>query len=537
MQTYKYHIFSILFSLYLLFLVGCDVISDLNKTGSADKKEVVMDKESENNKNLPDVFILVIDSLRADHVGTYGYYRNTTPFIDSIAKKSLVFERAYAPSSFTRQSVSALFMGKYPSSTPWSTRWMAQPDPNVTTIAECFRSSGYLTFLYTDHAALVPEVYSRIFDFIEYYTDKYNKSGNGDKIVEKFINEVSKVDPNRPIFVYFHFYDPHHPYEPMPSYYLEFTDKIFPNPLRLGEDVRPNIPQLVKQGFGPGEERFDDLVLRYDAEILMVDDSVEKLYKNVSKLRQNRKAIWIITADHGEEFLDHGFVDHAWRLYIESIHVPFLFHLTSKELGGRRIWDEISLVDVYPSLVSFLKLSCNVDWDGIVLPLEEWIKGEEKKIDTNRIIVSELLIPTRNIGISLIKEGWQYLCWFRWLTVEQCSEYAKIQRNLRKIYEEGKLTYPKYCSDPIVHEEFISPDSRGYPKNFVSFNSNEQVFSELRAFREMWCTKRSNEKPFEEKMEFQNRNGNREGETTEHKSKSQNSDGTDFDPLRHTGYL
>ncbi|MCX8063560.1 MAG: sulfatase [Candidatus Hydrogenedentes bacterium] len=523
----------------LLVFYGCDSVSNYVQIGKGDESLSDKGEDSKVYGVFPDIFIVAIDSLRADHVGTYGYHRNTTPFIDLIAKRGLVFEKAYSPSSFTRESVCALFTGKYPSSTSWGTGWMAQIDPGVSPLSECLSSSGYQTFLYTDNPVLVPEIFGRGFQFVEYYTDVYDKSGNGDKLVEKFIGEVSKAEQSKPIFVYFHFYDPHHPYDPAPSYYLSFANRVYPNPLSLYKDVRPNLPQLVKQGFGPGEERFEDLVLRYDAEILMVDHSVKKLYESVAKLRNNRKAIWIITADHGEEFLDHGFVEHAWRLYLESIHVPLILHITSEELNGRRIKDEVSLVDIYPTLVNFLSLQCRNSWEGLVLPLEDWIKGGEKSLSADRVIISELIMPTRTIGVSFIKNGWQYLCWYKWLTVEQSSEYSKIQKELITAYEKGEFSYPIYCSDPIVYEEFISPDEKGYPKNFITFDSNKTVLSELFKFRENWCATRPKEKNVDDKKKnYREIKIEEKGKVDTESQESDRSDGeTDFDPLKHGGYF
>lgn len=539
MNIFRYHFIFSSFLFFLVFYIGVVVCSYAQIECTSDR-DLLIERESKNAEDLPDVFIVVIDSLRADHVSAYGYYRNTTPFIDSIAEKSLVFERAYSPSSFTRESVSALFMGKYPSSTPWSIGWMAQIDPSSIPISECFASNGYQTFLYTDNPVLVPEIFGRGFQFIEYYTSDYDKSGNGDTIVEKFISEVSKVDLNQPVFVYFHFYDPHHPYEPTPSYYLRFANKIYQKPLSLYGDVRPNVPELVKQGFGPGEERFEDLVLRYDAEISMVDDSIRKLYRSISKIRAQRKSIWIITADHGEEFLDHGFVEHAWRLYVESIHVPLIIHITSEQLKGKRIRDEVTLVDIYPTLVSILKLPCKENWDGLALPLSDWIKGGEKSLGADRIIVSELAIPTRTIGMSLIKNGWQYLCWYKWFTVEQCSEYAKIQKDLRESYEKGEFSYPKYCSAPIVYEEFISPDEKGIPRSIGTLDTNNLLFSELIRFREKWCATRPEEKSVEEKKRLLQNIRSKDGFEEDTKDKEQGSkenEGNDFDPLKHAGYF
>ncbi len=488
---------------------------------------------------LPDVFVIVIDALRADHVGAYHYKRDTTPFIDTLAEKGIVFERAYSPSSFTRESVSALFMGRYPSSTPWSMGWMAQVDPEVKTMAECFMENGYYTVFCTDQPALEPEMFGKGFNLVEYYTDQYNTSGNGDKIAENLIKKVSELTSEVPLFVYMHFYDPHSPYEPYPSFYLRFADRIFLAPLRLYDEVRFNLPKLVEQGFGPGEPRFEDLVLRYDAEIAMVDESVRRVYESISRLRKGREILWIITADHGEEFLEHGFVEHAWRLYLESIHIPLIINLSPGSNVGIRIPDEVSLVDIFPTLTKYLNFSFNDGWDGVALPLNEWLKGKKEPQGVDRVIISEINIPTRNIGMSLIKGGWQYLCWQKWLTWEECSEYASKQGALREELFQGGLEFPKFCSQP-VYEEFIGPDENGYPRKSVSFKDNEVVFLRLREIMKDWCSKRPGMKSDIEKKRYSDDRKQRTRESTMKDNGSNQpieSQGERFDPLKGAGYL
>ncbi len=529
---------------YLVLLAGTLIICGScveggNSTTTTEASSPHTANISNSAHNLPDVFIVVVDALRADHVGAYGYHRNTTPFIDTIAEKALVFTRAYASSSFTRESVSALFTGRYPSSTPWSMGWMAQVDPEVKTIAEVFAENGYQTILCTDQPALEPEMFGKGFNIVEYYTDKYETSGNGDKIVESLLKKVSELKEDKPLFVYLHFYDPHAPYEPSASFYLRFSDKIYPAPLRLHDEVRFNLPKLIEQGFGPGEERFEDLVLRYDAEIAMVDESIKKLYESISKLRKDRETLWIFTADHGEEFLEHGFVEHAWRLYFESIHIPLIISHSPYTCKRINIPDEVSLVDLFPSIVTHLNLPFSDHWDGIALPLKEWMKGEKNPLQTNGKSISELNIPTRTVGISLIKDGWQYLCWQKWLTWQECSEYASKQGELREMYFQGKLSAPKFCSQP-VYEELISPDENGYPKNFTSPENNKEILIKLKDTMREWCSKRPEMKTDIEKKKITDELKQKRKVPTTNINPSEKSPETkeeEFDPLKHAGYL
>ncbi|MGC9053178.1 MAG: sulfatase [Candidatus Hydrogenedens sp.] len=450
----------------------------------------------------PDIFFIVVDSLRADHLGVYGYHRNTCPFIDEIAQQSLIFEKAYSASTYTCESVSAILMGRYPSSTPWSTGWRAQIDPSVTTLSEILKNQGYTMLLFTDHPALEEQMFGKGFDYIKVLTRQFGISGNGVKLVEEILKYINTLDNNKPLFMYVHIYDPHEPYDPPPSYYLRFEDRIYSKPLRLYDEIRFHLPELVQQGFGPGDVRFEDLVLRYDAEIALTDDCIKTLYNSLKKLRANRNAIWLFTADHGEEFLDHGFLEHAWRLYLETIHVPLIIHAPYINSQMRRIDEEVSLVDMFPTLLMFLGITwTDPQWDGIALPLLDWWKGEKKKLPQERIIFSELYLPSRTIGRSLIKKGWQYLNWQQWLTWQECSEYAQKQKQLREEYINGKRQPCSFCAEPEF-EELLTPNEKGFPQKSVDKTQHTEMWNYFNQEWKKWCSSRPVMKTDKEKLEI-----------------------------------
>jgi len=457
-----------------------------------------------NNGNYvsPDIFFIVIDALRADHLGVYGYHRNTSPFIDEIAKQSLIFEKAYSASTYTCESVSAILMGRYPSSTPWSTGWRAQIDPTVVTLPEALKNQGYTTLLFTDHPALEEQMFGKGFDYVKVLTKQFGISGNGVKLVEEILKYINTLEKEKPIFIYVHIYDPHEPYEPPPSYYLRFDNKIYPKPLRLYDEIRFHLPELVQQGFGPGEERFEDLVLRYDAEIALTDDCVKTLYHSLQKLRANRNAIWLFTADHGEEFLDHNFLEHAWRLYLETIHVPLIVHAPYISSQSQSIEEEVSLIDMFPTLLRMLGISwTDPQWDGMALPLTDWWKGEKKELPQERIIFSELYLPSRTIGRSLIKKGWQYLNWQQWLTWQECSEYAQKQKQLREEYISGKRQPRSFCIEPEFEELFI-PNEKGFPQKLADKTQHTEMWNYFKKEWEKWCSSRPVMKTDKEKLEL-----------------------------------
>ncbi len=483
---------SIVLSLFLTFICfSCSGADVVNLPGP-----------ERGTSELPDIFFVVIDSLRADHLGFYGYQRNTSPFLDSVAKQSLVFEKAYSASTYTCESVSAILMGRYPSSTSWSTGWRAQIDPTVTTLPDVLKNHGYTTLFFTDHPALEESMFGKGFHYVKRLTKEFGLSGNGVKLIEEILKYVNTLETNTPLFIYVHIYDPHEPYEPPPSYYLRFENKIYSNPLRLYDEIRFHLPDLVQQGFGPGEARFEDLVLRYDAEIAHTDDSIKTMYSSIKKLRSDRNSIWVITADHGEEFLDHGFVEHAWRLYLETIRVPLIIHAPYLSLEMKRVEQEVSLVDLFPTLLLMVGISwLDPKWDGIALPIRDWYQGKKQETVSGRVIFSELYLPSRTIGRSLVRNGWQYLNWQQWLTWQQCSEYAQKQRQLREEYLNGNRQPRPFCADP-EYEELLIPDEKGFPSKSVDKAQHIDMWDYFRKEWKKWCLTRPEMKTDKEKLEL-----------------------------------
>ncbi|MCA1901782.1 MAG: sulfatase [Candidatus Hydrogenedens sp.] len=448
----------------------------------------------------PDIFVIVIDALRADHLGVYGYTRDTSPFLDQLSEQSLIFSRAYAPSTFTRESVSAILTGRYPSSNPWGTGWRAQVSPDITTISEVFKQNGYETFLFTDQPALESYMYGKGFNHVEVLTSDYGLSGNGPRLVEQLLKTINNINSDLPIFAYIHFYDPHDPYEPPPSYYLRFKDKIYQRPLRVYDDIRFHLNELVQQGFGSGDPRFDDLIVRYDAEIALSDDCIKTLYRSIEKLRSGKKSVWVVTADHGEEFLDHGFVEHAWHLYFETIRVPLIIHAPFIGIKKRWVHSETSLVDLFPTLITLAGFNyIDKGWDGISLPVADLLSGENVPEIGNRIIFSELYLPTRTIGRSLIQDGWQYLNWQQWLTWQECVEYAQKQKQLRDEYDKGIRHPIPFCGE-TKFEELIAPNDKGFPSTFVPVTEQEERWRMFREAWRKWCANRPEPISDHEKM-------------------------------------
>jgi len=389
------------------------------------------------------VIVVVVDTLRADHLGYHGYKRNTSPYLDELAQQGVVFDRALSNSSFTRESISALFTGSLPSMSG-STGWHAAPSDELETVGQVFSAAGYRTAFFTNTIMLSHERYHEGFDVMELLAETGGLSGGSHKLSARGLEFVAE-SPDEPFLLYLHYLDPHGPYEPPEEFQLRFADTVHPDPVGLYTELRPEVPRYVAEGFGPGDPLFEDQQARYDAEIVDVDSSLRELMQGLDALGVKDDTLLVLTADHGEEFLEHGFVEHAWTLYEESIHVPLLFWAPGW-LAAARVEQPVSLVDVLPTLTSLLGLPESGALDGVPLFDEQGLPASAV-----RPVVSEVLIRHRNVVRVAVVGRWKYHQARRWMTPERRSQLIKEVGERKLELAAAKRPFDPW--GPIVREE------------------------------------------------------------------------------------
>jgi arylsulfatase A-like enzyme len=190
----------------------------------------------------------------------------------------------------------------------------------------------------------------------------------------------------------------------------------------LYDDVSPNLAALRASGFGPGEPRFEDLVTRYDAEIAATDAALEGLFAGLAELGTLDRTLVVITADHGEEFLEHDWVEHGWTLYEESLHVPLIFWAPGV-LEPARVHARASHVDVVPSVLELLGVPREGSKvDGV--PVFTIDADGTRPRDDERVQIAELLLAERQIMRAVLLDNWKYLA--TWQSVDP-SERAEAR--------------------------------------------------------------------------------------------------------------
>jgi arylsulfatase A-like enzyme len=304
----------------------------------------------------PNVVLVVIDTLRADHVGSYGYGQPTTPRLDALAARGTRFAAARATSSWTLPSVASILTGRSPVEHGAERVGFALGQGQVT-LAETLGGAGYETAAFSANVVLVtPEVglaqgFDR-FDVLEMPPADgaapaghvAERAATADRVTDAALAWVKgRRDPSRPYFLYVHYFDPHASYAP-PRAYAERFGVAADDPL-LGRGQN-----LVVRGKPPPEDVLATLRKLYDAEIAFTDHEVGRLLDGLGVERESAPgSVVVVTADHGEEFGDHGGMEHGKTLFDEVLRVPLLIAGTGLP-GGRVVETPVSLVGIVPTI-------------------------------------------------------------------------------------------------------------------------------------------------------------------------------------------
>jgi len=310
--------------------------------------------------------LIVIDTLRADHLGCYGSDLGLTPVLDGIAARGALFEAAVAPSSWTRSSVASLFTSRYPSSIGVLGREDAIA-PAVLTLAEVMADEGFATLgITTNRNAASPFGFAQGFDRFEVPTVTGGYPGDfethlAEGVTRKALAFLDERPRDRPFFLFLHYVDPHDPY--------------LPHPDLMGHDEPPgrfdgSHRDLTALDATPPEEvtEADRERIRhlYAGEVRYCDLWIGELLRGLADRGLRDRVLLVVTSDHGEGLWDHGFRAHGTDLYEEQVHVPLIVDAPAEHDGdtARRIATPVSLLDVAPSILAIHGIAPPGDFRG-----------------------------------------------------------------------------------------------------------------------------------------------------------------------------
>ncbi len=268
----------------------------------------------------PDLVLVVIDTLRADHLGVYGHSRATSPVLDRLAGEGLWFRRAYAHSGWTLPSFTSLFTGLLPHehrigrADDDASQFSTLP-PQAVTLAERLAAAGYATGAVVNNTFLAPDFgLDQGFDLYDYQgSDALHRSAADTVALGlAWLNEQEK-----PAFLVLHFMEPHSPLDPPAPARGRFATAS-PAPLELPLKWDRSAGDL------PTEAELDYMLRLYDEEILASDQALGALVEGLEARDASERTVLAVTADHGEEFWDHGGYEHGHTLFGELTRVPLV---------------------------------------------------------------------------------------------------------------------------------------------------------------------------------------------------------------------
>ncbi len=313
----------------------------------------------------PNVIVITIDTLRADHLGCYGDRQIATPNIDTLARSAARFTHAYTPVPITLPAHTALFTGSFPMATGMHDFAVNILPSSAVTLAKVLRENGYATGAFLGAPVLDSrfglnqgfETYFDHFDFNgldEAKADQVKR--RGDAVVDEALRWL-KGNPRQPFLLWVHLYDPHHPYTP-------------PEPYASRYKARP-----------------------YDGEIAFADAQVGRLVWFLKERGSFRDTLVVLAGDHGEGLDEHGEKNHGFFIYNSTLHVPLLVKVAGAT--PRVIEDEVSVVDVMPTLLQALRI-----------PIPPTVQG--------RSLLSEILGRPASGPSNLYAETFLPLLHFSW---------------------------------------------------------------------------------------------------------------------------
>lgn len=292
-------------------------------------------------KPLPNVLLITVDTLRADHVSSYGYHLRTTPNIDKLAADGVRFDKAYTSIPLTGPSHFSILTSRYAQEHGARINGRAtRKDGKLLFLPQVLRRNGYRTAAFVSAWPLTSRL-TGLNEFFDHYDEdlsrKYqmlNSRRFAEDVTPRAIQWIKNNQKSR-FFVWVHYFDPHSPYQDRKEY--EHLKQIGSAPRYPGLNMRDAATR--------------DRIRQYDAEVAYADHYIGKLLAAVDAMGLRDDTLVVLAADHGESLGEHGYIGHGRHLYEDIIHVPLIYRFPGAISKGKVVREKVSLIDVMPTVV------------------------------------------------------------------------------------------------------------------------------------------------------------------------------------------
>ena len=304
----------------------------------------------------PNLVLVTIDTLRADHLGCYGHSRRSSPSIDRLAESGLLFERAIAPAPWTLPSMASLHTSLYPAEHGAIAARTPLPE-DLTTLAESLQGVGYDTMAFVTHV-FVSRRYrlDQGFRAFDESLVQGHEAVTSEELTQNALRYLRRLG-REPFFLWVHYFDPHFSYVRHREFGFVEAD---PAPERLGyQELRVAEPAL-RDDATPDPFSVETAKAIYDEEIAFTDAAIGRLLEGIQGMDLDRPIVTVLTADHGEYFMERGRFGHGRDVYDELVHVPLIISGDIDEtLKGRRFSQSVEVASVAHTLAELAQVDGN----------------------------------------------------------------------------------------------------------------------------------------------------------------------------------
>ena len=412
-----------------------------NGNGSSPQQSIALER--------PNIIWIVMDMVRSDHLSCYGYHHNTTPNIDKIAREGVLFENAFSVAPWTLPSHASMFTGMLTCEheTHGSHLWL---DDRFETIAEVLSENGYITLGYSNNIFVSPqrnlaqgfntfEVTNsgkKKLELPEYlrirslFGKRYDIGGelygpseddgalSTNETVRAWISNVSRHE--QPFFIFINYMEAHEPLHPPESFAMPFM------PEGIGWDQQSKgllrYPEYLTGLVPHDDEAFAIRRALYDGEISYLDVRIGELLEYLRESNILDETLLIITSDHGENFGEHGLMDHMFCVYDTLIHVPLIIRYPGVFEGGQRVNDLVQLIDIYPTILDLL----DIDGYDVEQNLGNSLVGESKDPELRFTIGQDRIWIGALVNLIQAKDDFDPSVFERELEAIRTEEYKYI---------------------------------------------------------------------------------------------------------------
>jgi arylsulfatase A-like enzyme len=331
-----------------------------------------------------------VDTLRADHLGLYGYSRDTSPNLDRISREAVTFDRAQAPRGLTWPSLVSMLTSLYPKSSNVRRNGDLLSE-EVRTLADILKGRGYTTAAFLGNAC---GVIMRNLD-----TDF---CGSDEEAHRNAIRWLEERDDS-PFFFWVHYNAPHEEYSPPPAH------DVFTRPDYRGKATgeRTYLDGVTLSGKRPEQKDLDRVVALYDGEVRYADSMLGEVWETLSREGLLESSIVVFTSDHGEELLQHNnYFYHSCSIYESVLHIPLVIRFPDQSLSGVRISQLVENIDITPTLLELLGVDLPNSFEGqTLLPLLNREPGAKERFTRS---LAEYHRPGTGWIGSIRTDRWHY---------------------------------------------------------------------------------------------------------------------------------